>query len=136
MATKPKRKISKPFKPDELTWCELDVIGTFLVERKDLFRDHIKQFGYSEYEALIMQRDIANRIWNKMLNIDPKTFSKPLFRHLLASMTASKPSSVTMRPSNSPPDSKTPSLVSGASSTRPSPFTHAPKLYSALLTKE
>lgn len=63
-------------KPDHLNWCELDVIGTFLIENRYEFRDHIRKFGYLEGEAKIMADHIANKIFNQMFNIDPNTNRK------------------------------------------------------------
>ena len=70
MKTKPNRKT---FKPDTLNWCELDAIGTFLVQNRKDFREHIQTFGYLEGESKIMADHIANKIFNQMLNIDPNS---------------------------------------------------------------
>ena len=67
MATKPKPK-HKPLTARQLTWCEHDVIGTFLVEHKDKFQEHIISFGYTEGEAKLMRHHIAEKIWNRILN--------------------------------------------------------------------
>lgn len=73
LKSKPKRKT---FPARQLTWCELDVIGTFLIENRYEFRDHIKKFGYLEGEAKIMADHIANKIFNQMFNVDPDTNRK------------------------------------------------------------
>lgn len=64
---------SHKFKPDNLSWCELDVIGTFLVANRKDFIDHITTFGYTQPEANIMVGHIANKIFNSMCNIEPDT---------------------------------------------------------------
>ena len=63
--TKPK---PKPLTFRQLTWCEHDVIGTFLVEHKDKFQEHIISFGYTEGEAKLMRHHIAEKIWHRILN--------------------------------------------------------------------
>jgi hypothetical protein len=67
--TKPKRASKskrKPFPARQLTWCEHDVIGTFLIEHKDKFQDHIVTFGYTEGEAKLMRHHIADKIFHTM----------------------------------------------------------------------
>ncbi len=44
------------------------MIGTFLVEHKDKFQDHIISFGYTEGEAKLMRHHIAEKIWHRILN--------------------------------------------------------------------
>jgi hypothetical protein len=69
MKTKTKTKPKfKPFQARQLTWAEHDVIGTFLVEHKDKFQDHIITFGYTEGEAKLMRHHIAEKIWHRILN--------------------------------------------------------------------
>lgn len=68
-ATTPKNSsTNRALKFRELTWCEHDVIGTFLVEHKDKFQEHIISFGYTEGEAKLMRHHIAEKIWNRILN--------------------------------------------------------------------
>lgn len=66
--TSKKSNTSRALKFRELTWCEHDVIGTFLVEHKDEFQEHIITFGYTEGEAKLMRHHIAEKIWNRILN--------------------------------------------------------------------
>jgi hypothetical protein len=78
-STKPKRTA---FKPDHLNWCELDLIGTFLIDNRTSFIEHITKFGYTKPEANIRVGHIANKIFNAMSNVDPQTnksrhFSSP-----------------------------------------------------------
>ena len=68
MKTKPKPKSKpKPLQHRPLTWAEHDVIGTFLIEHKDKFQDHIITFGYTEGEAKLMRHHIAEKIWHRIL---------------------------------------------------------------------
>ena len=60
---KPKRK---PLPVRKLTWCEHDVIGTFLFENRTDFHEHIMSFGYTDGEAKLMQNHIATKIFSQM----------------------------------------------------------------------
>ncbi len=65
MKTKPKQATTR-LPARKLTWCEHDVIGTFLVEHRTEFHEHIMSFGYTDSEAKLMRNHIANKIFSQM----------------------------------------------------------------------